>query len=358
MFAVRSTLHCAVTESDYTLPLKHPLKKINVTTLNRLFLDANAILKPAHKSTWLCSLLGTLICLALLLESQTVNAKQERTAFMSRVIKVPDTFDVQGHRGARARLPENTLPAFLYALEIGVDTLELDLGVSQDGHVVILHDQVVNPDICQSAELTAAQAQQWVHQLSLTQLKSFDCGSKRDTNFPNQTAVPNTPIPTLAELFQAIADSSHPNATSVLFNIETKSNPANPQAQPQPADFVERVLKVVQEFALTERVTLQSFDHRTLVAAYQQAPEITRAALFRDAPADWIQAAQAAYADIISPRGNLISADSVAAMQAAGYRVIPWTANTVEQWLGLIHMGVDGIITDDPEPLLELLGRR
>ncbi len=330
-----------------------------MVTLHRLCCGAQIVSDRVRRGRLIVSLiLANLFALLSLASLPTLSAEETRTSFASRVVAVPDSFDVQGHRGARARFPENTLPAFLYALEIGVDTLELDLGVSQDGHVVILHDQVVNSDICQSTVLSEAQAQQWVHQLTLSQIKSFDCGRQRNASFPNQQAVPNTPIPTLAELFQAIAESNHPNAQTVLFNIETKSNPANPLAQPQPADFVARVLEVVRHFGVVERVTLQSFDHRTLVAAYQQAPSIKRAALFRDAPADWIAAANAAQADIISPRGNLITADSVAAMQAAGFKVIPWTANTVEQWLGLINMGVDGIITDDPEPLLELLGRR
>ncbi len=304
-----------------------------------------------------CLVLGVwLFTLSFVANTQTVNVAQDVQP--NSTLSVPQHFDVQGHRGARSVLPENTLPAFMYALEIGVDTLELDLATTDDRQVVIVHDQVVNQTICKSSSLSAEHQKAWIHDLTLEQVKSFDCGSYPHPGFPQQVAVPNTKIPTLAELFEAVAQSGLSNRDTVRFNIETKSNPANPAAQAEPKEFVELVLQVVDKFDLRDRITLQSFDHRTLVEAHRQAPEVKRAALFRTTPDDWLVAAEAAHADIVSPRGNLIDAQSVAQMQSAGYLVIPWTANTQAQWRALISMGVDGIITDDPEPLLQLLGRR
>ena len=269
-----------------------------------------------------------------------------------------DELDVQGHRGARAVLPENTLPAFAYALEIGVDTLELDMGVSKDGVVVVYHDQEVNPAICQTQAGGNVAKGLLIHELTLTQIKSFDCGARINPRFPKQTPQPGTQIPTLDEVFAMAAKSSAENAPTVRFNIETKSKEDKPNAQPSPKEFVRAVLKVVDKYELRSRVTLQSFDHRTLLEAKKQAPELELAALFEDKPKDWVSATQAAKADIVSPNFNDISASDVANIQAAGLKVIPWTANSIADWEKLLKMKVDGIITDDPEPLLEFLGRR
>jgi len=266
--------------------------------------------------------------------------------------------DVQGHRGARAVLPENSIAAFQHALELGVDTLEFDMGVSKDGVVVIAHDQQINPIICQYKNGKEVSQGILIHQLTLAQIKEFDCGSKKNPRFEKQQLVPGSEIPTLDEVFKLVANSTLPNAKTVLFNIETKSDPNSPDAQPLPEEFVRAVLEVVDKYDLQSRVTLQSFDHRTLVAAKTMAPDLQLAALFRIKPDNWLSAAEAAKADIISPYYELIDQEDVKLIQDAELLVIPWTANNMEQWKKLVEIGVDGIITDDPEPLLEFLGRR
>lgn len=270
---------------------------------------------------------------------------------------VAENINVQGHRGARAVLPENTLAAFEYALELGVDTLEFDMGVSQDGAVVIAHDQKINPVICQYKNGNAVEDDLWIHQLSLEHIKEFDCGSKQNPRFKNQQTIAGAEIPTLAEVFELVANSKHPSAKTVLFNIETKSDPLFPQAQPEPDLFVEAVYEVVKEYGFESRVTLQSFDHRTLLSAAKYAPDLQRSALFKDAPDDWLEAALASDAHVISPHHQIIDRRSVTAMQEEGLAVIPWTANSKRQWARLLKMEVDGIITDDPKGLLEYLER-
>lgn len=265
--------------------------------------------------------------------------------------------DVQGHRGARAVLPENTLAAFEYALEIGVDTLEFDMGISKDGHVVVMHDQKINPVICQYKDGKPIEDDLWLHQLSLAEIKQFDCGSKINPRFKDQKLVPGTEIPTLKEVFEMVKDSPLANAKTVLFNIETKSDPLFPHAQPEPDAFVEAVYDVIKEFGFEHRVTLQSFDHRTLLSAARLAPDLQRSALFSDAPEDWLEAALAADAHVMSPHHQIIDRKSVTAMQDEGLAVIPWTANSKRQWARLLKLGVDGIITDDPKALMEYLER-
>jgi glycerophosphoryl diester phosphodiesterase len=265
--------------------------------------------------------------------------------------------DVQGHRGARSVLPENSLPGLKHALELGVNTLEFDMGVSKDGVVVVIHDQQINPVICQNKDGTEITEDLWVHQLNLDQIKNFDCGSKQNPRFPKQVTVPGTEIPTLAEVFEMVTSSDAANAKTVAFNIETKSNPNKPHAQPAAQEFVAAVLKVVQQFNLESRVTLQSFDPATLIAAKNMAPDLQLALLLEHKPEDWVEAAEAAGADIVSPYHKLIGRKDVEEIQDAGLAVIPWTANSKRQWSRLMKLGVDGIITDDPEALLRFLER-
>jgi glycerophosphoryl diester phosphodiesterase len=268
-----------------------------------------------------------------------------------------NAIDVQGHRGARAVLPENSLPALKYALELGVDTLEFDMGVSKDGTVVVIHDQQINPIICQYKDGSKAEQDLWIHQLTLEQIKQFDCGSKQNPRFERQVSVANTEIPTLAEVFEMVANSGLANAKKIAFNIETKSDPSKPHAQPEAEEFVEAVVKVVRQYGLESRVTLQSFDPATLIAANDIAPNLQLSALFREKPDDWLDAAESIGADIISPHHSLLGRKDVEQIQDAGLAVIAWTANSKRQWARLIRLGVDGIITDDPEALLKYLER-
>lgn len=265
--------------------------------------------------------------------------------------------DVQGHRGARAVLPENSLAAFEYAIELGVDTLEFDMGVTQDGVVVVIHDQKINPVICQYKNGDPIEEELWVHQLSYEQIKQFDCGSKQNPRFKKQKTITGTEIPALEEVFEMVKNSTLENAKTVLFNIETKSDPSLPFAQPEPDVFVELVYETVKKFGLENRVTLQSFDHRTLVSAAQYAPELQRSALFSEAPEDWLQAAIDADAHVISPHHQIINRKTVELLQEEGLAVIPWTANSKRQWARLIKLGVDGIISDDPKALIDFLSR-
>lgn len=265
--------------------------------------------------------------------------------------------EVQGHRGARTVLPENSLPGFEYALDIGVDTLEMDTGVTKDGVVVVIHDQKINTTICQYKDGREVEENLWVHQLTLEQIKQFDCGSRINPRFKAQKLIPGTNIPTLREVFELIKNSSSTNAETVLFNIETKSDADKPHAQPEPEAFAQAIIDLVKEFGLTERVSIQSFDHRTLLATKAINPKIQTVALYEEDLSDWVTPTLKAKAGIVSPYFKNLSKQEIKDIHAAGLKVTPWTANKAEDWKKLIEMGVDGIITDDPKPLLEILGR-
>jgi glycerophosphoryl diester phosphodiesterase len=265
--------------------------------------------------------------------------------------------EVQGHRGARAVRPENTLPAFEYALEVGADVLELDLGVTKDDRLVVIHDQHVSPDLCLGpGGQKISSPGPAVRSLTFEQIRTYDCGSLPNPRFPRQKLIPGTRIPALEEVFELVRTSKLPAAKKVRFNIETKIVPGLPELSPTPEKFAELVVRAIAQSGFLERANIQSFDHRVLRAAKNLEPKLEIAALISDNFVDHVALAKALGAKIISPDKLWLTKESVAAMHAAKIRVIPWTANTPEEWSVLIAMGVDGINTDDPEGLLKYLG--
>jgi glycerophosphoryl diester phosphodiesterase len=254
---------------------------------------------------------------------------------------------VHGHRGARAVLPENTLPAFEHAIEAGADFLELDVLVTRDGVPVVVHDPVLNPAICQGPEGSRV-----VRELTLDQLRRFDCGAQKNPLFPQQRPLPGTRIPTLDEVL-ALAPRG-----GFGFNIEMKSFPDKPQYAPPPEEFALLVLGAIRRHQLERRVIVQSFDFRTLHAMRRLAPDIQLAALWSAGARDFVSIAREADAEIVAPQYRLVTPEQVQAAHRAGLQVIPWTVNDAEDWDRLIAAGVDGIITDDPAALIAHLKQR
>lgn len=255
---------------------------------------------------------------------------------------------VQGHRGARARMPENTIPAFDYAIRQGVDALELDMAVTKDNVLVISHDPHLRPPVC-----TGPQPEALIHSLTLKQVRQWDCGATRNPGFPDQTPVPGTRMPTLDEVFQLAPRGQFD------FNIETKIFPDKPDYTPPPEEFVRLVLAEIRKYHLEKRVILQSFDFRTLKAMKAVAPEIRLSALVEGTDKDFVAiAAEAGGAGIVSPQFRLVTPEKVRAAHAAGIQVIPWTADKPDDWDKLIEAQVDAIITDDPAALIAYLKQK
>src|SRR4051794_33911868 len=199
------------------------------------------------------------------------------TAILVSIAGEAMAFDLEAHRGGRALLPENTLPAFANALSMGVDTLELDVGITADGEVVVSHERGLNPDITRDASgaYVAAPGTPFV-KLRLEQVRSYDVGQIRPDSpyakqFPDQRAVPGTRIPTLSELFALVRRSGN---TRVRFTIETKIDPNHPDETLDPQAFVTRLLALIEAEKFSDRVMIQSFDWRTLLLVQQRAPKM------------------------------------------------------------------------------------
>jgi glycerophosphoryl diester phosphodiesterase len=253
---------------------------------------------------------------------------------------------VHGHRGARAVRPENTMAAFVYAIEQGADVVELDLAVTRDGVLVVSHDPVLPKQICQGEG-----AERVIRRMTLEELRQWDCGSPNPA-FPRQQPAPGARIPTLDEVFELSSRGSF------HFNIETKISPQHPEYAPAPDEFARLAIEAVRRHGLEARVILQSFDFRTLAAARRMGPEIRRAALYEGPPRDLIAMTREAAATILSPHYSLVTSRVVADAHAAGLTVTPWTANDPVVWDRLAAAGVDAIITDDPAGLIAWLRSR
>jgi glycerophosphoryl diester phosphodiesterase len=286
----------------------------------------------------------------------------------------PLPFHVEGHRGARGLKPENTLPAFETALDIGVTTLELDLHLSADDKVVVWHDNTLGADKCRladdgsGAEFPAEGVA--IAASTLAQLGAYRCDLNPDPQrFPDQDNTPTAlaedryePL-TLAALFAFVADYANSpgktdeqraRAAAVEFNIETKRDVDDPAGIGDgfdgvtPGRFELEVLAVVEAAGLGDRVVIQSFDHRSLWAIRSVDADIRLAALTSLEPPDLADYA-ARGADIWSPNFNVMSSQLVDEAHALGLRVIPWTVNRAEDMTDVLERGADGLITDRPD---------
>jgi glycerophosphoryl diester phosphodiesterase len=292
-------------------------------------------------------------------------------------------FDLQGHRGARGLAPENTLEGFATALAIGVATLELDLAMTKDGVLVVSHDLRLNPDRTRGPDGNfLAATGPAIRSLTLAELRRYDVGrlkpgSRSAAKFPEQRQFDGVRIPTLAEVFDLARRN---RADYVRFNIETKLKPTAGADAPGPGTFARAVAQAVQTARLAARVSVQSFDWRTLAALGGVAPEIARVCLTvegrsRDTlqrgqpgPSPWTagldlddfdgsvpRLVAAAECSAWSPHFANVTAPVLAQARAIGLKVIPWTVNELPEMERLITLGVDGMITDYPNRLRALL---
>jgi glycerophosphoryl diester phosphodiesterase len=266
------------------------------------------------------------------------------------------TIEVQGHRGCRGLLPENSLPAFEKAIELGVNTLELDLAISKDGIVMVSHEPYMSRTICQKpdgSEITLEEDRVYnLYQLTFEEIQTFDCGTKYHDRFPNQQLI-KAAKPSLAQVFE-LAEAQNPN---IKYNIEIKAQPDYDNIfTPEPAEFVRLVLEQINKYDVFERTNLQSFDLRILEEVKHQAPTMPVAVLV-DGNEDIIKKSSVLSftPEIISPYFQLLNQSLVRELQSEGFQVIPWTVNKVEDMQQMIDFGVDAIITDYPDKLLALL---
>ncbi len=271
----------------------------------------------------------------------------------------PETlgFDLQGHRGARGLLPENTIPAFLRALELGVTTLELDVVIAKDATVVVSHDPWMSATICAlpSGEPVPVAEQKTYRLFEMTydEVTRYDCGSRGNPDFSRQEKM-NVAKPRLRDMIDAAeAYAREHGLPPVQYNIETKSRPEwDGTFTPDPETFTRLLHTVLVETGVKDRAILQSFDVRTLQIGRRLDPSWCLALLLGSENDPGMAANLDTLGftpEIYSPDYHLVDADLLREAHDRNMLVIPWTVNTLEEMQRLKNLGVDGLITDYPD---------
>jgi glycerophosphoryl diester phosphodiesterase len=272
------------------------------------------------------------------------------------VTTATNAFDLQGHRGARGHAPENTLPGFERAAAIGVDTFELDVGVTRDGVVVIHHDRRLNPDVARGPDGKWVPAPApLIKELSFDELQRYDVGrirpgSEYAQRFPHQKPIDGTRIPRLSELLE------RNRFGTVRFNIETKIAPEAPNDTLAPEPFARALIAEIRKAGVEQRSTIQSFDWRTLKVVEQEAPGIATSYLTEGQNSD-PHTVHAAGGRIWSPDFRELNPAQAAAARKLGLKVIPWTVNEPADIRRMLELGVDGLISDYPDRVRVALPR-
>ena len=306
-----------------------------------------------------------------------------------------DVFDLEAHRGGRDVRPENTLYSYAYAIELGATSIECDMQLTKDGQIVMSHNPILNSDITRDKNGNYIENNKYdIRLMTVDELKKFDvgvmdpnCGEYYDLHGKTQFTY-DAKIPTLEELMQLIQSYGDKN---IVLNIETKSYPdpasAGYKNNADPKKFVEVFNNIVKKYNMEDRVVLQSFDWQTLIEMKKLNPNISTSALWQEQPSwgrdseslrryekkksPWlggldikdyqgnpVKAAHAIGADIISPYYTEISKQDVDEAHSLGMKVVPWTVNNEKDMNMLLDMGVDGIISDKPWLLKQVLEKR
>ncbi|MCQ1956770.1 alkaline phosphatase [Arthrobacter sp. zg-Y826] len=291
-------------------------------------------------------------------------------------------FDLQAHRGGRGEVTEESLAAFAHALELGVTTLELDTHLTEDGRVIVWHDDIILTTKCaDTAPATSGDPEfpyvgDRVAELSLLQLQTLNCGYQQLPGYPEQDVAEGNRIAELSDVYRLAREYG---ARKIQFNVETKVEEGQ-AGGPGSVALTEAVVDVVRDANRERRTTIQSFDWSTLNLLERIAPELTRVALastpedlgvgqpgaapqlggidIDDFGGSVARAAHAQGYDVLSPIYTTVTAEMIAEAHELGLPVIPWTVNEPADMHRLIDLGVDGLITDYPTRLRAVMEER
>lgn len=268
-------------------------------------------------------------------------------------------FDIAGHRGCRGLMPENTIHAFIEALKLGANTLEMDVVVSGDGQLVVSHEPWMSPEICLAPDgsIMDKNEKRNIYEMTYAEISQYDCGKKINRLFPMQRSVSSVK-PLLSEVIRRVEKYILCNSfRQVQYNIEIKTSPEwDTVFQPKPEDVVLKVYDLIRRQNIQRRCTIQSFDVRPLQIFRRIAPQMRLSLLVDNACsiADNI-GALGFTPQVYSPDYRLVNAEMINSIHLKGMKIIPWTVNEILVMNELKQMGVDGIITDYPDIAVKLV---
>jgi len=304
------------------------------------------------------TLLSTLLISFLFVGCQSSTDKPEDVTNEIQIFSSTREFDLQGHRGARGLFPENSIEGFITAVELQVNTVEMDVVISKDNKVVVSHEPWMSSVICWGLNDKPVPEGEGlkIYELTYQQISNFNCGSQPHPNFPLQAKM-STFKPLLSEVITEVeATTTALELESVMYNIEIKSTPEGDGIfHPAPKEFCKLVLDVIRDGNILNRTIIQSFDVRSLQAMKQLAPSVPLALLIDETEGFEADLSKLGFApEIYSPNFRLVTEEMVIACHNRDMKIIPWTVNEEEDMTRLLDMGVDGIITDYPDVALTL----
>lgn len=296
----------------------------------------------------------SLFCLTSCSAFKNNAAVHTEPKYLSSVMQ--EDFDKQGHRGCRGLMPENTIPAMLKALDLGVTTLEMDISISKDKKVFLSHEPFFNHEITTKPDgsfITEKEERSYnMYQMKYDSIIKYDVGLKPHPRFPQQEKL-KAVKPLLADVYDAVKkDMITRRRPFPYYNIETKTMPATDNIfHPAPAEFVELLMKVITENQMEDFVIIQSFDFRTLQYLHKKYPIVKTAALIEDYDKRTLEEQIKALGftpTVYSPAFVLVNEALIKKCHDQNIKIIPWTVNDKKKIEELQNMGVDGVITDYP----------
>ncbi len=269
--------------------------------------------------------------------------------------------DIQGHRGCRGLMPENTIPGFLKAVTLGVTTLEMDVVITKNSEVLVSHEPFLSNKICfgpDGEEITEKNEKDYnLFEMTYDEIRQCDCGSKSSVGFPDQEKI-KVGKPLLVDVIDTVESYlQNNNLPPIQYNIEPKTNSETDGTfHPEPEKFVELLMAVLEEKELTQRVIIQSFDTRTLRYVHEKYPEVKLALLITNKELPETNIDNLGFIPAIySPYYLLVNDNLINYAHENAMKVIPWTVNTPAEIRRILALGVDGIITDYPDRAVEVL---
>lgn len=268
---------------------------------------------------------------------------------------LPPGFDVQGHRGCRGLLPENSIPAFLRALDLGVTTLEMDLVITKDKQVLVSHEPYFSHEISltpEQKEITEHKEKIFnIYQMNYEQVKTFDTGSKIHPRFLTQGKI-KVHKPLLIDVIDAAEKYTlEQKSKSIQYNVEIKSTPEGDRIfHPETKEFCELVYEVLKQKNILDRTMVQCFDIRPLQYLRKKDPSLKLSLLVENPLSPEFNLKILGFAPAVySPDYRLVNEKLIQFAKTRSIKVLPWTVNNTEDIRKLIHLGVHGIITDYPD---------
>lgn len=269
--------------------------------------------------------------------------------------------DVHGHRGCRGLLPENSIPAFLRAVDIGSDVLELDVVLTGDDQVLVSHEPWMSSTLCitpgdERIPLDQERALN-LYRMTVAQIQAYDCGSLEQSDFPEQESMA-VYKPTLRQVVEAVDEHTLlAGMVAPVFNVEIKSDPAwYGTYQPEPLAYAKRVIQEIDDLGITNRCIVQSFDLAILEAVHAERPDLILALLVENEDGVKKNLKRLTFTpNIYSPRFDLLVEKDLEKLREANIELVVWTVNSKKDIRRMLDLGVDGIISDYPNRVVDVM---